>query len=61
QLLPYADRLYLTEVLAEFEADTFFPAVPPADWRKTAESEVFEDEKSGLKYRFVDYERRRTA
>lgn len=57
QLLPYADRLYLTEVRADFEADTFFPAIRSEEWRQVAESEWQTDEKSGLAFRFVDYER----
>lgn len=36
QLLPYADKLYLTEVDAEDkEAEVFFPEFNPADWQKT--------------------------
>lgn len=35
QTLPYADRLYLTEVDAEPEADTYFPDIAPAEWRET--------------------------
>lgn len=59
QLLPYADKLYLTEVAADFEADTFFPAIAEAEWRLEAEGEWLTDEKSGLRFRFVDYGRRR--
>ena len=55
QLLPYADRLYLTEVQADFEADTFFPAIEAAHWRVTEEGVWTLDENSGLTYRFVDY------
>lgn len=58
QLLPYTDRLYLTEVRADFEADTFFPAIKAEEWRKTAEGGWQTDEQSGLTFRFVDCERR---
>ncbi|MDE6105679.1 MAG: dihydrofolate reductase, partial [Bacteroidales bacterium] len=57
QLLPYADRLYLTEVQADFEADTFFPSVDAAQWRVEEEGAWTSDENSGLTYRFVDYKR----
>jgi dihydrofolate reductase len=30
--LPTADRIYLTRVDGEFEADTTFPALNPAEW-----------------------------
>lgn len=33
--LPLADRVYLTEVDAAPEGDTFFPALDPATWRET--------------------------
>lgn len=59
QLLPYADKLYLTEVAADFEADTFFPVIAETEWRSVSEGEWLTDEKSGLQFRFVDYERRR--
>ena len=57
QLLPYADSLYLTEVRADFEADTFFPPIDAAQWRVTEEGAWTLDENSGLTYRFVDYKR----
>ena len=33
QGLPQADRLYLTQVLANIEGDTFFPTINWQDWR----------------------------
>lgn len=27
QMLPYADKLYITHIFAEFEADTYFPGI----------------------------------
>jgi dihydrofolate reductase len=32
--LPLAQRIYLTEVLADVEGDTFFPALQPGEWRE---------------------------
>lgn len=57
QLLPYAERLYLTEVRADFEADTFFPEIDPAQWSVEEEGAWTTDGNSGLAYRFVDYKR----
>jgi dihydrofolate reductase len=34
QLLPRADRIYLTEIDLEVEGDTFFPALDPAQWKE---------------------------
>ncbi|MDO8594833.1 MAG: dihydrofolate reductase [bacterium] len=54
--LPYTDKLYLTIVESDAEGDVFFP-----DWRKDFTKETFReerfDEKTGLKYTWVDLER----
>lgn len=56
--LPLADKLYITEVATAIEdADTFFPAVNRNEWLEVSRSEQYTDEKSGLKYTFVEYVR----
>ncbi len=56
--MPDAQRLYITEIDFAFDgADTFFPAIPVGQWRVGRTSEWMTDEKTGLRYRFVDYER----
>ncbi|MDO8514351.1 MAG: dihydrofolate reductase [bacterium] len=54
QALPYIDKLYLTLIDAEGEADTFFPP-----YEKEFTKKVFEEarEWNGLKYSWVDLER----
>ncbi|MSU56056.1 MAG: dihydrofolate reductase [Candidatus Taylorbacteria bacterium] len=56
QGLPYTDKLYLTIVDSDAEGDVFFP-----DWRKDFTKETFRkeriDEKTGLKYTWIDLER----
>ena len=39
QFLPVADRLYLTVIDRDYEADTFFPEIPSGEWK-----EVFREE-----------------
>ncbi len=58
QLLPYAQRLYVTWVCQDFEGDVFFPVIDESVFCKTSESELLVDAVSGLKYRYVTYERR---
>jgi dihydrofolate reductase len=53
--LPRADELELTEVDAEFAADTFFPAWNRADFRQTARDVRTTAE--GLRYSFASYKR----
>lgn len=52
-VLPHADVLYLTEVLASFpDADTRFPELEPTEWEVVESSEPDTDPRSGLRYRF---------
>jgi dihydrofolate reductase len=53
--LPRADELELTEIEAEFAADTFFPAWHRADFRQTARDARATAE--GLRYGFASYKR----
>lgn len=53
----FSDRLELTLVDTHIEkGDAFYPDIPK-DFIKTQESEQHIDDKSGLSYRFVTYER----
>lgn len=57
--MPLADRLFVTEVQAEYpDADTFFPEVDGDEWREVSMSPEMTDEGSGLAYRFVEYVRK---
>ena len=58
QALPYADKLYITEVDTEVSnADAFFPETTEKDWRITAEEKHDVDEKHAFPYNFRIYER----
>ena len=61
QLLPFVQRIYATWVWQDFDADVFFPVIDMSVFHKIDESEVFTDEVSGLKYSYVNYERRPTV
>jgi dihydrofolate reductase len=39
ETLPLADRVYATEIAEAVEGDTFFPALDPAAWAVSSESE----------------------
>ena len=49
QTLPYADKIYATEIDADFDGDTFFPELGP-EWSGTVE-EVHEE--NGIVYRYI--------
>jgi dihydrofolate reductase len=53
---PDCEKIYLTEVFAEFEADTFFPKIDESVFKKVSESG--EHQENGIRYRFAVYERK---
>jgi dihydrofolate reductase len=55
--LQYADRIYMTQVRADFEGDTFFPKLDPLVWRAGSRETHPADEKNGHPYEFITYER----
>jgi dihydrofolate reductase len=56
QALPLADRLYLTEIQAEVQGDAWFPDFDKGHWREISRERSYDD-KSGLEYHFVIYDR----
>ncbi len=52
--LPECERLYITEIDASFNCDTYFPEVPEG-FVKVSESEKIEE--NNTTFRFVIYER----
>ena len=59
QAMEFADRLYLTRVDAEPEADAFFPEVNPSEWSILAEITKAADEKNAYGMTFVTLDRKR--
>ena len=57
QMLPRADRLYLTSIHEEFEGDTNFPEFEESDWQLISEEGYEPDEKNPYPYTFLIYER----
>lgn len=55
--MPYADKMYITWIDAEFEADTFFPEYDEALWRLVSEEPGITDERNPYAYSFRVYER----
>ncbi|MEZ5541983.1 MAG: type 3 dihydrofolate reductase [Pseudomonadota bacterium] len=57
QLLPRADRLYITQVDGEFPGDAWFPELDPAEWREVARSDHAPDDKNAHGLHFITLER----
>ena len=55
ELLKYTSKLYITEVLKEYEGDTYFPKVDYSKWIKTYESSIYEENDN--KFKFFNYKK----
>lgn len=54
--LPYAQRIYLTQIHHAFETvDTFFPIIDPKQWKVQEEHDSLIDEASGLQFHYTNY------
>ena len=58
EMLPYADKLYLTEVFKDFEGDTSFPQVDENIWAVDYSSDILTNAKDGIEYKFINYIRK---
>lgn len=58
QFLPIAQKLYLTRVHKDFEADCFFPEINFNEWELVSEEKNLYDEKSDIVYSYLIYERK---
>lgn len=57
QVLPRADRVYLTEVHADIAGDTYFPAMEAGQWREVSREARPADARHAYPYDFVVYDR----
>ena len=59
QMLPLADKLYITHIHHSWpDADTFFPEIDPAIWKQLSAERHPADEKNPFDYTFAEYGRR---
>tara|TARA_R110000782_G_C14808207_1_gene412518 strand:- start:1342 stop:1827 length:486 start_codon:yes stop_codon:yes gene_type:complete len=57
QTIGQATRLYLTEVHAEVEGDTFFPEFDRSEWNEVSREAFTADEKNDFDYSFIVLEK----
>ncbi len=58
QALPHTDRIELTRVHANLEADTFFPDIDPDQWELLEESYHPKDERHKYPFTYLSYTRK---
>ena len=54
-LMPYVNKMYITEIHKDFDGDTFFPNVDLESWKETSREKMNADD---FDYDFVVYERK---
>ena len=57
-VLPFANRLYLTRIHAQFNGDTYFPELNMSDWELISKEKGNRDEDNPYDYYFEIYERK---
>jgi len=57
QFYPVANKLYLTIVHKDFDADVFFPEINYSEWEEISR-EDFYDEKNGFNYSYINLKRK---
>lgn len=58
KMLPYAQKLYLTKVHENFEADVFFPEISMDEWEIVAEEHHSKGRKNEYDFSFIDLVRK---
>ncbi len=58
QFLPFADKLYITRIEAEFEGDTYFPQFDLKDWEVIDKKPGIVNEKNKHDHTFYTYSRK---
>ncbi|HEX6593506.1 MAG TPA: dihydrofolate reductase [Bacillota bacterium] len=58
QMLPWADRLYITKIDESFEGDTYFPHFSEDEWTLTSSCKGIKDEKNRYDYYYLQYDRK---
>ena len=57
-LMPYANKMYITEIDKEFEGDVSFPEINKEEWDIVEVQKGLKDEKNPFDYNYVTYVRK---
>ena len=57
-LMPYAKKMYITEIDKEFDGDVYFPEINKEEWKEAEREQGPEDNENDFKYDYVTYERK---
>lgn len=54
-LMPYANKMYITQIDEEFEGDVYFPKIDSKIWQELEREAGIRDEKNPYNYEYVTY------
>ena len=57
-LMPYANKMYITEIDKDFEGDVSFPEINQEEWNIVEVQKGLKDEKNPFDYNYVTYVRK---
>ncbi len=57
-LMPYANKMYITEIDQEFDGDVYFPEIDKNEWKEVERIPGLTDEKNPYRYNYVTYIRK---
>ncbi len=58
QFMPLANKLYITRVHKDYDADTFFPEISLDEWELQSEKHITDDPQNSFTYTFEIYNRK---
>lgn len=58
QMLPYADKMYITWIDESFEGDVYFPEFDESEWEMVSKVKGEKNEENPYDYYFITYERK---
>ena len=56
-LMPYCNKMYITEINQDFEGDVSFPKINMEEWKVESREKGLKDEKNPYDYEYVTYVR----
>ena len=56
-LMPYAKKMYITEIDKEFDGDVYFPKINKDEWKVIEKEQGPEDDENDFAYEYVTYEK----
>lgn len=57
-LMPYANKMYVTQIDKDFEGDSLFPKINEEDWKEISREEGLQDEINDFRYEYITYVRK---